>query len=63
MKPWQAGIVVIPSACNSGPYARSITVPGNVPYVSTVGAMTDNYKLAYTVFPQGAGRVNACDAL
>jgi serine protease AprX len=43
MKLWQAGIVVVASAGNSGPTAQSITVPGNVPYVITVGAMTDNY--------------------
>jgi serine protease AprX len=44
MKLWQAGIVVVASAGNDGPYAQSITVPGNVPYVITVGAMTDNYS-------------------
>src|SRR5581483_7800408 len=43
MKLWQAGIVVVASAGNSGPTAQSIDVPGNVPYVITVGAMTDNY--------------------
>jgi serine protease AprX len=43
MKLWQAGIVVVASAGNNGPYAQSITVPGNNPYVITVGAMTDNY--------------------
>jgi subtilisin family serine protease len=43
MKLWQAGIVVVVSAGNSGPYAQTITVPGNVPYVITVGAMTNNY--------------------
>ncbi len=43
MKLWQAGIVVVASAGNWGPYAQSITVPGNTPYVITVGAMTDNY--------------------
>jgi subtilisin family serine protease len=43
MKLWQAGIVVVASAGNDGPYAQSITVPGNSPYVITVGAMTDNY--------------------
>jgi serine protease AprX len=43
MKLWQAGVVVVASAGNWGPYAQSITVPGNVPYVITVGAMTDNY--------------------
>ncbi|MCB1623360.1 MAG: S8 family peptidase [Pseudomonadales bacterium] len=43
MKAWQAGIVVVAAAGNSGPKAMSIGVPGNVPYVITVGAMTDNY--------------------
>ncbi|MGB7738399.1 MAG: S8 family peptidase, partial [Steroidobacteraceae bacterium] len=43
MKLWQAGVVVVASAGNWGPNAQSITVPGNVPYVITVGAMTDNY--------------------
>lgn len=43
MRLWEAGIVVVASAGNLGPHAQSITVPGNVPYVITVGAMTDNY--------------------
>ena len=43
MKLWQAGIVVVASAGNEGPVAQTISVPGNVPYVITVGAMTDNY--------------------
>src|SRR6267154_2418071 len=43
MKLWQAGVVVVASAGNYGPGAMSITVPGNSPYVITVGAMTDNY--------------------
>ena len=43
MKLWQAGVVVVASAGNWGPYAQSITAPGNAPYVITVGAMTDNY--------------------
>ena len=40
---WQAGIVVVTSAGNGGPTPMSIGVPGNVPYVVTVGALTDNY--------------------
>ncbi|MGB8693966.1 MAG: S8 family peptidase [Steroidobacteraceae bacterium] len=48
MKLWQAGIVVVASAGNSGPAEQTITVPGNVPYVITVGAMTDNYTPANT---------------
>ena len=42
MRAWQAGIVVVVSAGNAGPDAMTIGVPGNVPYVVTVGAMTDN---------------------
>lgn len=43
MEAWQAGIVVVAAAGNLGPDPMSIGVPGNVPYVITVGAMTDNY--------------------
>lgn len=46
MKAWQAGIVVVVSAGNDGPEPQTITVPGNVPYVITVGAMTDNFTPA-----------------
>jgi serine protease AprX len=40
MRAWQAGITVVAAAGNSGPGAGTITVPGNVPYVITVGALT-----------------------
>ncbi|HJX19542.1 MAG TPA: S8 family peptidase, partial [Steroidobacteraceae bacterium] len=43
MKLWQAGVVVVASAGNGGPTAQTIGVPGNTPYIITVGAMTDNY--------------------
>jgi hypothetical protein len=43
MKAWQAGIVVVAAAGNAGPAAQTIEAPGNVPYVITVGAMTDNF--------------------
>ena len=43
MAAWKAGIVVVAAAGNSGPGAMTIGVPGNVPYVITVGALTDNY--------------------
>jgi len=43
MKAWQAGIVVVASAGNKGPDPMTVGVPGNVPYIITVGAMTDNY--------------------
>lgn len=40
---WANGLTVIVAAGNSGPGAMSITVPGNNPYVITVGAFTDNF--------------------
>jgi subtilisin family serine protease len=43
MRAWQAGILVVASAGNTGPAAMTIGVPGNVPYVVTVGAMSDNF--------------------
>ena len=43
MAAWEAGIVVVVSAGNSGPDPMSIGVPGNTPYIITVGAFTDNY--------------------
>ena len=46
MQLWQAGIVVVASAGNTGPDAMTIGVPGNNPYVITVGAMSDNYTPA-----------------
>jgi serine protease AprX len=39
MRAWQAGIVVVAAAGNDGPGAATITVPGNVPYVISVGAV------------------------
>jgi serine protease AprX len=43
MAAWNAGIVVVAAAGNEGPSPMTVDVPGNVPYVITVGAMTDNY--------------------
>jgi serine protease AprX len=43
MRLWQEGIVVVTSAGNNGPAPMTIGVPGNVPYIITVGAMTDDY--------------------
>ena len=43
MAAWNAGIVVVVAAGNFGPGPQTIGVPGNVPYVITVGAVTDNY--------------------
>jgi serine protease AprX len=42
-KAWASGLTVIVAAGNNGPEAMSISVPGNNPYVVTVGAFTDNY--------------------
>jgi serine protease AprX len=39
MRAWQSGIVVVAAAGNDGPTAGTITVPGNVPYVITSGAL------------------------
>ena len=46
MRPEQDQILVVASAGNTGPDPMTIGVPGNVPYVITVGAMTDNYTPA-----------------
>jgi serine protease AprX len=43
MKAWATGITVVTPAGNDGPGPMSISVPGNNPYVITVGAFTDNY--------------------
>src|ERR1700727_3365516 len=43
MAAWANGIVGVTAAGNRGPDALSINAPGNVPYVITVGAVTDNY--------------------
>ena len=43
---WASGLTVIVAAGNSGPGPLSITVPGNNPYVVTVGAFTDNFTPA-----------------
>ncbi|MCB9134688.1 MAG: S8 family serine peptidase [Anaerolineales bacterium] len=40
---WATGIVVVAAAGNGGSGPMSIGVPGNNPYVITVGAFTDNY--------------------
>jgi hypothetical protein len=50
MKAWQAGIVVVVAAGNSGTQdgtdAMTIGVPANVPYVISVGAYTDAFTPA-----------------
>ena len=43
MAAWQAGIVVVASAGNTGPDPMTVGVPGNVPYIITVGAMSDGF--------------------
>lgn len=42
-KAWKEGIVVVVAAGNGGPNPMTISVPGNNPYVITVGAFTDNF--------------------
>ncbi len=46
MTAWKAGIVVVAAAGNDGPNPMTVGVPGNVPYIITVGAMSDNYTPA-----------------
>ena len=41
MRAWAEGIVVVAAAGNKGPDPMSIGVPGNNPYVITVGALSD----------------------
>src|ERR1700722_15044884 len=43
MAAWANGIVVVAAAGNRGPEPQTIDAPGDVPYVITVGAVTDNY--------------------
>ena len=43
MKLWRSDVVVVASAGNTGPDPMTIGVPGNLPYIITVGATTDNY--------------------
>jgi subtilisin family serine protease len=42
---WAAGITVVAAAGNEGPEAMSIGSPGNLPYLITVGAVTDSWTL------------------
>ena len=46
MVAWQKEILVVAAAGNYGPDPMTIGVPGNNPYVLTVGAMTDNFTPA-----------------
>ncbi|TXS91291.1 S8 family peptidase [Parahaliea maris] len=43
MRAWHAGIVVVAAAGNEGPEPMSIGSPGNLPYIITVGAVTDSW--------------------
>lgn len=43
MRAWAAGITVIAAASNEGPELMSIGSPGNLPYIITVGAVTDSW--------------------
>lgn len=44
MQAWAQGIAVVVAAGNDGPGPMTIGVPGNNPYVITVGAFTDSYS-------------------
>jgi serine protease AprX len=46
MQAWASGIVAVAAAGNGGPGPMTVGVPGNIPYVITVGAYTDNYTPA-----------------
>lgn len=43
MKAWRAGIFVVAAAGNEGPEPMTVGSPGNLPYVMTVGALTDHW--------------------
>ena len=43
MRAWESGITVVAAAGNEGPDPMSIGSPGNLPYIITVGAVTDSW--------------------
>lgn len=43
MKAWADGIAVVAAAGNEGPAPETIGSPGNLPYIITVGAVTDSW--------------------
>jgi subtilisin family serine protease len=43
MQAWAAGITVVAAAGNEGPDPMSVGSPGNLPYIITVGAVTDSW--------------------
>jgi len=45
MRAWAAGITVVAAAGNEGPDSMTIGSPGNLPYVITVGAVTDSWTI------------------
>jgi len=45
MKAWASGITVIAAAGNEGPEPMTIGSPGNLPYLITVGAVTDSWTV------------------
>jgi subtilisin family serine protease len=45
MHAWAAGITVVAAAGNEGPEPMTIGSPGNLPYIITVGAVTDSWTL------------------
>ena len=53
---WFRGVTVVASAGNAGPGPSTVTVPGNDPYVLTVGAFDDNQTAAAAGDAPTAGR-------
>ncbi|MBE9539964.1 MAG: S8 family peptidase [Proteobacteria bacterium] len=45
MKAWASGITIVAAAGNEGPDAMTIGSPGNLPYLITVGAVTDSWTV------------------
>ena len=45
MRAWQSGITVVAAAGNEGPEAMTMGSPGNLPYIITVGAVTDSWTI------------------
>ena len=45
MRAWAEGITVIAAAGNSGPEPMTVGSPGNLPYIITVGAVTDSWTV------------------
>ncbi|MEP4146652.1 MAG: S8 family peptidase [Halioglobus sp.] len=45
MQAWAEGITVVAAAGNDGPEPMTVGSPGNLPYIITVGAVTDSWSL------------------